>query len=560
LHSLLSSTSEKEVTKKKHVRYLFAGLTVLLFVACSTSRKALKEVTQLQQDIEIVYDNDVHCAIDGYAKMAFLRDSLKGITPNVLTISAGDFVQGDLAGAVSRGSWIIELMNQVGYDYVVPGNHEFGFGGERLFSLTERLTALTLGCNFVYTKSKQPVFTPYIIHKIGGRDIAFIGVLTMVNQSLNSGKQFIEEDGSYRYSFSPENVSGCVQACIDSARAKGADYIIGISHLGDIPRSDGNSSFNLIAQTHGLDALIDGHAHHAIADTLIKDRNGRDVLFTSSGSRFQNVGRLTLSANGDLHSKLHPTTAISGEDPIVKAMTDSIHQTIENANNEKIGFNEKPLSIKDDDGQWSIRVKETAIGDLITDAFRDITGADIGIMTAGSIREGLKDGDFTHMDIFTILPFFNYLTVSEMKGQDICDMLEKAYYVQSANNKNFMEMSGLSCTVDTTIASICRLLPSGDYDDIPDGPRRVSNVKVLDSAGQWQPIDSAKTYRVAAIEYLTVNRGSRNIMKNSKLTQELTAHQLYAVDCVERYIRERLNGRIGASYAKPQGRIQFKKG
>ena len=76
------------------------------------------------ESIVILYENDVHCAIEGYSKLAAMKKELSGSYDHVGVVSSGDFVQGGTIGAVSRGEYIIRLMNLVGYDAITPGNHE----------------------------------------------------------------------------------------------------------------------------------------------------------------------------------------------------------------------------------------------------------------------------------------------------------------------------------------------------------------------------------------------------------------------------------------------------
>ena len=131
-------------------RYLLILLAISA-VAVSCSRKLTPAnpavpVTKASSDIVILYDNDVHCSVDGYEQMSALKAEKQKLTPYVTLVSSGDFVQGGSLGAVSRGGYIVEIMNAVGYDLVTLGNHEFDYGIPRLKELTSGLTALTLCC------------------------------------------------------------------------------------------------------------------------------------------------------------------------------------------------------------------------------------------------------------------------------------------------------------------------------------------------------------------------------------------------------------------------------
>ena len=120
-------------------------------------------------DVVIVYDNDVHCTVDGYAKLAAVRNAYRKETPYVTTVSCGDFVQGDVIGSVSRGASIVDIMNRVGYDVVTLGNHEFDFGVPHLFALTDSLKAEVVDANFRDLKAERFPFSPYTIKQYGGK-------------------------------------------------------------------------------------------------------------------------------------------------------------------------------------------------------------------------------------------------------------------------------------------------------------------------------------------------------------------------------------------------------
>ena len=103
-------------------------LSALTFVSCADKG---------QESIVILYENDVHCAVDGYSKLAAMKAELSASYDHVGVVSAGDFVQGGTLGAVSKGAYVVSLMNVVGYDAIALGNHEFDYQLERLAELNE---------------------------------------------------------------------------------------------------------------------------------------------------------------------------------------------------------------------------------------------------------------------------------------------------------------------------------------------------------------------------------------------------------------------------------------
>ena len=134
-----------------------------------------------REDIVILYTNDVHCAVDGdigYAGLAAYKSWVEEKTPYVALVDCGDALQGDAIGIVSQGEYLVDIMNQVGYDFAVLGNHEFDYGMEQLTFLLEKSEAKYLGCNIRYTgegTSAVSSLKPYEIVSYGDTDVAYVG-------------------------------------------------------------------------------------------------------------------------------------------------------------------------------------------------------------------------------------------------------------------------------------------------------------------------------------------------------------------------------------------------
>lgn len=107
-------------------------LKFLLMSCCLLSVVSVQAQTRQDKSIVVLYENDVHCAVDGYAKLAGLRDAIAD-TAYVVLVSNGDYVQGMTVGAISKGQYVVDVMKAVGYDAITMGNHEFDYGMERMF-------------------------------------------------------------------------------------------------------------------------------------------------------------------------------------------------------------------------------------------------------------------------------------------------------------------------------------------------------------------------------------------------------------------------------------------
>lgn len=132
---------------------------------------------QKQRNIVILYENDVHCAMDGYAKLAGLRDAIAD-TADVCLVSNGDYVQGQTVGAISKGQYVVDVMQALSYDAITLGNHEFDYGMERMYELLRQVPAPIVCCNLYDKRSGRMVFAPFVMKRVGNKKIAFVGVVT----------------------------------------------------------------------------------------------------------------------------------------------------------------------------------------------------------------------------------------------------------------------------------------------------------------------------------------------------------------------------------------------
>ncbi|MCQ2083584.1 MAG: metallophosphoesterase [Bacteroidaceae bacterium] len=284
-------------------------LPLLLFASAAVCQA--KGPKSPKKEIVFVFENDAHSTLSGYAKIVTLKDSILAETKNVITASGGDFsadfMSRSTLGTKTEGAGIIQIMNKVGYDYVVPGNHDFDFGVPVMEDNFKSLEAVTVCCNFQETGVDESVFAGYSIRKIGGVKVAVVGVATPKTISSRNAKLFSDDDGNLRYTFNEDRLADLVQQNVDEARSVGkADYVIVLSHLGD-KKNGSVTSLDLITGTSGIDAVLDAHAHSVIPERFVENKNGEDVLLMSTGLKFANIGLLTIGSDGSVSSKLIPT-------------------------------------------------------------------------------------------------------------------------------------------------------------------------------------------------------------------------------------------------------------
>ena len=181
-----------------------------------------------------------------------------------------------------------------------------------------------------------------------------------------------------------------------------------------------------------------------------------------------------------------------------------------------------------------MRLAETNLGDLVTDAYRIISGADISLANGGGIRTDKKAGDLTYGDITDILPYDNNLWIVEASGQRIIDLLQKNTSFIPVEDGSFPQVSGLRFIVHKA-------------------SRTVSDVEVLDrQTGKYRPIDPEHIYTIATIDYCVTGGGFYSMLKDCHVLQR--GDVLYR-DILVQFLQENLHGQITDSYALPQGRI-----
>ena len=521
------------------------------------------EALEAQKDIVVLYTNDVHCAIDsniGYAGLAKYKAEMEKDNFVVL-VDAGDAIQGDTIGTVSKGEYLVDIMNEVGYDFCVLGNHEFDYGTDVLASLLKKADAQYLNATIEYTGNGNNLLkdtVPYVIERFGFLDVAFIGVSTPESITKSTPRYFME-DGQFVYDFAAgEDLYAAVQGYVDEVREKGADVVIVISHLGVEEGSEPNRATDLIANTTGIDVLIDGHSHTTEPSMLVADKSGRKVLYTQTGTKLNNIGKLTISKDGSVKAEL---VAEAEKDEAVTAFIEDIKAQYESLVNTVVAHTEVELSITDENGVRAVRNRETAIGDLCADAYRAVADTDIAFVNGGGIRATIKKGDITTANMISVHPYGNALCSCYATGAEILDALEHSVVNTAATaasdgkavgeSGGFLQVSGIKFTVDTSIPSSVKKDDKGLFVAV-EGERRVKDVFVEEN-GEWVPIDPEKTYTVACHNYLLQDMGDGYTMFTDNvyiLDKVLIDNQV-----IINYICDFLGGNVGTEYAEPQGRI-----
>lgn len=486
-------------------------LTIVLIITLSACTTTSSKRTK---DIAVLYTGDVHVNLDstiGYDGLAAFKNELLADNVDVILVDTGDAIQGTPIGKLSSGSIPIEVMNELGYDAMTLGNHEFDYGQEDLKLLSELATFPFLSLNFIDIEMEQPVYRPYKIVERDGIKIGFIGVSTPRTITSSTPIYFQNDKGEFIYSFmqddSGDKLWTAVQNTVDAVRKEGADYVIAMTHLGIDESTAPYLSTTLIEKTNGIDVVLDGHSHSIAECMRVKNSDGERILLTSTGSGLENIGYLLIDKNGNI------TTGLIAE---VKEKDSAMTTFVQARKDEFEKILMKPVTTINNDliiedlvsGNRIIRTTETNLGDLCADAFKEATGAEIAIQNGGGIRKNLMQGEITYGDILNVLPYGNQLCMIEATGQQILDALELSVYAIPAEFGGFLHVSGLTFEYDSEVPTPVLRDENNMFVGI-EGERRVKNVKV-----NGEDIDPNKTYTVGGPEYTLLQNGDGYSMFN----------------------------------------------
>lgn len=493
------------------------------------------QIIMAQKSIVILYENDVHCRIDGYTKMAGLRDAINSSdTAYAAAVCCGDFLQGNTTGAISKGQYITDILRLMDYHALTLGNHEFDYGVPRMRKLLEDAGTPVTCVNLYEAGEPEPMYAPYVIHQYGNKKIAYIGACTPETMILE-GYSFYDTNGILLYDLKPKTFYTLVQQAVDAARAEGADYVVLLSHVGETPQSMGFSSHRLVNNTRGIDIVLDGHSHEVIEGAKVKNLDGKEIIVTQTGTQFAHVGKLVITPDGRFISQLIKCHDIPYENTKVTATVDSIRQKVKAVTSEVVAHSDYRLVVSDENDQWVVRGEETNAGDLVADAYRYALKADIGFENGGGIRNDIPAGDITYGNIIGMLPYDNTLRRIMVSGEQLQQMLTRCTALVPVLDGNFPQCSGLRFTIHSK-------------------SHTVSDIEILQEDGSYTPVDMKRSYSVALTNYNHEGGGFYDCFKKCVVLQESS---LRYYEALADYMRNILGGTTGDTYAKPQGRIRI---
>lgn len=431
-------------------------------------------VAQEPVTITIFHTNDVHSRVEGndteligHAKLATLVKEARDAGP-VLLLDVGDGLHGMSFATTMQGESIVNLMNQLGYDAMEPGNHDFNYGYERLAEL-EKLMKFDVVNSNIKLEDGTNAFKPYVIKEVGGKRVALVGaanpqIKSAIHPNMIKGLVF---DGVE-----------AVEKAVADARAEGVDAVIVLAHWGADGAYDPNSA--ILAKIEGVDLVIDGHSHTSYENIEQVEGN---ALIVSAGEYLKTIGHVLMSfdAEGKVVIEVDPITFeetidVQPDEEVLKFIEDT-KGDIEKLTSEVVGS----TKVKLEGDRENVRTKETNLGNLATDALRESTEADFALTNGGGIRTSVEVGDITKGNLIEVFPFGNSVVLIEVTGEKLLQAMEHGLRLFPEQNGGFPHISGGVLTFDASKEA---------------GQRVVS----LTIGGE--EVDPQKTYKVATNDFM----------------------------------------------------------
>ena len=488
--------------------------------AIDTSAQDKESASDKQSDLpdaNIIHTNDVHGRIVeekgviGDAKLAAVIEEERKNNPSTLVVDAGDAFQGLPISNSSKGEERAKLLNEMGYDAMAVGNHEFDFGLDEAKKYKEILNFPLLSSN-TYVNGARLFEASTIVDKdknVVGDEFVVIGVTTPETATKTH----------------PKNVQGVtfkdpiseVNSVIDEVEARAAaegksykNYVV-LAHLGVDTTTPvewrGSTLAEALSNNPKLKGkrvtVIDGHSHTVQSTTY-----GDNVTYNQTGSYLNNIGKITYKAN-QLLGNPQQISAASTKDVVpnakIAAMVKKIKEAYD-AENAKVVRDNSPVELN---GQReNVRVRETNLGNVVADALYEYgqTGfshkTDLAVTNGGGLRETIaKDKPITKGDVIAVLPFGNTISQIKVTGQNIADMFAKSLgsILQEKNGQPVLDENGQPL-----------LEPSGGflqvsgakvyYDTTLPAEKRILHIEIKNpETGKYESLDPAKDY------YLTTN-------------------------------------------------------
>lgn len=398
----------------------------LLATMCPMQIFAAEQTQEQDTTIQIVHTNDIHgyytetkSGTLGFAVLKSIVDQ-EGAD---LVLDMGDTFHGQAFATIDEGSSIAELMKEVGYDAVTPGNHDWSYGAERLKEL-EKIGGFPILAANVTTLNGSDFFEQnYLVKEVTADD----------GTKLKVGVVGVIDDEFYR-STASDNIEGLTFEEEAQEATKIAEYLNDVEKCDIVLAMTHQSDCEeFIANIKGIDAVLAGH-EHIVMNESYPDSEGKLVPVVEAGYYMNNIGVMELTLDADskeivsVDERFYTMENNIPENEQVKNSISEIEKQQQVTLSQTIGYTENACPYTWED----VRIAQQDIGKLVTESYLEFTGADVAFENAGGIRAGLDAGDITYQDVISISPYGNIVVTKRLTGKEILDILNQSMAIGKA--------------------------------------------------------------------------------------------------------------------------------
>ncbi len=495
----------------------FLFLAAAAFIASATPMREARAQGRPEDRVRIaiLHTNDMHGGVkaaDGggkggaaggfariHAHVLKARKEMKDLGGFAFLVDAGDFFQGTPEGGLGKGAAVLGLMNRMGYDAAAPGNHEYDHGRSNFEALAAAAKFPFLSANIEVDGAggPPPGVKRFAMLEAGPVKVGFFGLIT-------ADTPLITFPGSTAGLGFRSPADAAVE-CVAALRAKGADVVVAITHMG--AREDAE----LASSVKGIDLVIGGHSH-----TILKEgarAEGTGTLIAQAGANALFIGRVDIAVNRrsmaveEISSRAIPLHGPDApEDAELSAEIGKLCRESDELMDSVAGLAAEDFA----SGGRKYEGRSSPMGNLIADAVRIATSSDLAFENRGGIRAGFRKGPISLRDVFKASPFQDSVVILEMKGSRI--LMALAYSLESGA-RFMLEISGGEVVYSSR----------GDEAEI-------KSVKIGD-----EPLDPDRIYRVAMSSFVAAGGDGHQAFADVKARKDTG---LLVRDLVAEHIRK----------------------
>lgn len=479
--------------KRSTMKWMLSVVLTLMFVFQTFSAAAAdilpKEGMSLAGYTIILHTNDSHGravpasgGMLGFTAVRALKKDYEAAGAQVILLDAGDTLHGLPIANMYQGRSIVNLMNIIGYDAMVPGNHDFNYGTDVLKKLTGEMKFKLLSANISKKDNKEKLFDSNMIIEKNGVKYGIFGLSTPETAYMTNPKNVADINFDDPVETAKKQVA--------DLKEKGATFIIALTHLG-LSKSSKYTSDLLARKVAGINLIVDGHSH-----TVLKEGQMEvNTMIVSTGSYIQNIGVVEIAPNGHMLARLVNGDTYKKTDKDLDEVVSRYSSQQDSLLSQVVGSTKVEL----DGVREHVRAGETNLGNLSADAVRDVAKADIALLNGGGIRASIDVGDITKKEVVTVFPFGNYVVTEKITGEALIKALEQGASAYPEPLGAFLQVSGITYTLNAAN-------PAGS---------RISNVKV-----NGKKLDPKAEYLLATNDFMAAGGDGYTMLADFKVVAE----------------------------------------